>query len=438
MIFEENITTELKREYTPTILKSVIAFANTRGGTIYIGVEDDGSIIGVVKQDQVLLQVMNAIRDSIKPDITLFVDYEARKIDEKIIIEIQVQKGTKSPYYLVGKGIRPEGVYIRQGAASIPATETVIFHMIKDSDGGQYEEARSLIQDLTFVEAKRVFQERSIPFEENQQRTLNVLNEDGLYTNLGLLISDQCVHTIKMAVFGADSKSSFQDRREFTGSLLKQLVEAFDFIQRYNRLKSEIQGLHRIDSHDYPEEAVREALLNALVHRDYSFSGSTLISIFVDRIEFVSIGGLVKGISYDDIMLGVSITRNQNLANIFYRLTLIEAYGTGLPKILHCYEKFTQGPKIETSDNAFKITLPNVNFTTCNSYAISGLSNNEQSVIALFSDKDYIVRKDVEAKLGISQTMATRILKEMVDKQMISVIGKGKNTRYVMFIHNSI
>ena len=430
MTYEENLTTELKREYTPTIIKSVIAFANTNGGTIYIGIEDDGSVIGVDNTDDLMLRVMNAVRDSVRPDVTLFINCEIKKINDKSIMEIQVQKGTKSPYYLVGKGIRPEGVFIRQGAASVPATETVIFRMIKESDGSQYEDTRSLVQDLTFVEAEKEFKERNVPFGTNQLRTMNILNEDGLYTNLGLLISDQCLHTIKMAVFDGDRKSSFQDRREFTGSLLKQLTDAFSFIQRYNKRRSKIQGLHRIDKWDYPVEAIREALLNALVHRDYSFSGSTLISIFEDRIEFVSIGGLVKGISYKDIMLGISITRNQHLADIFYRLTLIEAYGTGLPKILQCYEEVAPQPKIETSDNAFKITLPNVNTEIEMDHTVKCLSNSEQSIVALLSDKDFIKRKDVETELGISQSMAIRILKEMLEKKLLLVDGKGKNTRY--------
>lgn len=128
-------------------------------------------------------------------------------------------------------------------------------------------------------------------------------------------------------------KTVFKERREFSGSLLHQLEDAYEFIDRFNITRAEFKDLDRIDMRDYPSEAIRETLLNAIVHRDYSFSGSTLISIFDDRIEFVTIGGLVKGISLNDILLGVSILRNEHLANIFYRLKLIEAYGTGMPNI---------------------------------------------------------------------------------------------------------
>lgn len=124
----------------------------------------------------------------------------------------------------------------------------------------------------------------------------------------------------------------FKDRREFSGSLLKQMNEVYDFIDLHNQTRATIEKLLRIDVRDYPEVAVREALLNMLVHRDYSFSSSALISVYIDRIEFVSIGGLMPGIDLEDIMVGLSICRNQDLANVFYRLHLIEAYGTGMRK----------------------------------------------------------------------------------------------------------
>jgi len=173
---------------------------------------------------------------------------------------------------------------------------------------------------------------------------------------------------------------------------------------------------------------VRETLLNALVHRDYSFSDSTLISIFDDRIEFTSIGGLVRGITFDDMMLGISVARNRNLANVFYRLTLIEAYGTGIPKIIRSYEGFAVKPKIEVTDNAFKITLPNTNEALRRII----LNENERAVLSLFKDKDFIVRKDIESSLAVSQAMAVRLLKELSNKGEIRAVGSGKRTRYIL------
>ena len=428
MFISETTTIEFKREFTSDINKTVVAFANTSGGTLYVGIDNDGSVIGLTDTDAEMLKISNSIRDTIVPDVTMFVDYQQETTNGKTAIKVIVQKGTSCPYYIAGKGIRPEGVFVRQGASTVPATETAIIRMIRETDGEKYEDIRSLNQELTFTEAAKEFKTRKVSFGANQQKTLGLTNSNGIYTNLGLLLCDQCVHTVKLAVFEGTVKAVFKDRREFAGSLLRQLNDIYDFIDRYNRNRSEINGLHRIDRRDYPPEAVREALLNALVHRDYSFSDSTLISIFDDRIEFTSIGGLARGITFDDMMLGISVARNKNLANVFYRLTLIEAYGVGVPNIMRSYEGYAVKPQIEVTDNAFKITLPNVNEITPKAL----LSENEHAVIALFENNDLIIRKDIEAALSISQPMAVRILKGLVDKGEIRAIGSGKNTRYVV------
>ncbi len=428
MQFTESSTLELKRQVIDDIRKTVIAFANSEGGTIYIGIDDDGSVVGVKDIGDEMLRLSNMIRDAIKPDVTMFVSYTQEKETGKDIIKVTVQKGTECPYYLQAKGLRPEGVFVRQGASSVPATESSIRRMIMETDGDSFEEMRSLNQDLTFDAAAQEFKVRGVPFGANHLKTLHLVNEDGIYTNLGLLFSDQCTHTIKAAVFEGKEKMVFKDRREFAGSLLKQLNDAFAYISQYNRVRAEFNGLYRNDKKDYPEEALREALLNVLVHRDYAYSASTLISIFDDRIEFISVGGLVKGINLSDIMLGVSATRNERLANIFYRLTLIEAYGTGVPKILNSYKGFTAQPEIEVTDNAFKITLPNQNEQKQD----AGTTSDEKRIIELAERFGKLKRKDVESELNISQSMSGRILKAMVNKMILETVGQGKNTVYVL------
>lgn len=429
----ESKTIEYKREYTDDIKKAVIAFANTDGGRIYIGVEDDGSIPGISHPDAVTLQVNNAIRDSVRPDVTLFTETGVEQLDGKPVVVISVQRGTARPYYLTGKGIRPEGVFVRQGSSTVPATETAILNMIKETSGDSYEDARSLNQKLTFHKTAAYFEKRGIAFENSQKRSLGLIGEDGMYTNLALLLSDQCSHTIKLAVFEGEKKAIFKERREFSGSLLHQLEETYSFLDRFNRTRAEFNGLDRIDIRDYPAEAIREALLNAVAHRDYAFSSSTLISIFDDRLEFTTIGGLVKGISLNDIMLGVSILRNQHLANIFYRLKLIEAYGTGIPKIMGAYEDYSIKPKIEATDNAFKITLPNIN-STSDSFLpeqIDSTSEREKHVLGLFDQKDFIIRKDVETALNISQPTSVVLLRKMVGKGLLKKVGAGKLVKYI-------
>lgn len=437
----ESKTIEFKRKYVDDIKNTVIAFANCDGGTLYIGINDDGSVCGVSDTDGTMLRVTNAIRDAIHPDITMFVECQNDVMNGKSIVCVTVQRGTARPYYLHGKGIRPEGVYVRQGASTVPATETAILNMIKETSGDSYEAARSLNQQLTFEKATEFFQKRKVEFGKSQMRTLHLIGEDDTYTNLAFLLSDQCTHTLKLAVFEGSKKSVFKDRRELSGSLLGQLEDAFEYIDRYNRTRAEFFGLDRVDLRDYPPEAVREALLNAIVHRDYSFSGPTLISIFENRIEFVTIGGLVKGITLEDVRLGVSVLRNQYLANVFYRLRLIEAYGTGILKINEAYDDYNEKPLIETTGNAFKITLPNSNFHSegqkNQNKAKAGISTSMSkkesrinTVLKLCHSNGSFVRTDVESALGISQSTAILLLRELVDDGVLIKKGKGKNLRY--------
>lgn len=446
MLFQESETVELKEVVVDDIKKEIIAFANCDGGKLYIGVRDDGTVVGLDDPDGVSLQISNMVRDAIKPDVTMLLHYKTIKEDGKEIVAVEIQRGTDRPYYLAKKGMRPEGVYVRQGYSSVPATDMAIRHMIKETDGDHFEAMRCLNQELTFEAAKKEFALRNVEFGPQQMRTLKLIDQDSLYTNLGLLLSDQCVHTIKVAVFQGTDQTIFKDRREFTGSLMQQMNEVYDFIDFRNQTRATIERLLRVDVRDYPEVAVREALLNLLVHRDYSFSASALISIYADRIEFVSIGGLMPGIDLEDIMIGISVCRNQDLANVFYRLHLIEAYGTGMGKIMRAYEGTEEKPSIETTKNAFKIILPNINakyetgkvfapkaeLITSSVAEVEKSLGNEERVLEYARSHGAITRNDVIELLEVSTSTASRVLRKMVKSNLLKQNGKARNTNYTV------
>ena len=446
MLFRESETVELKEVVVDDIKKEIIAFANCDGGKLYIGVRDDGTVIGLDNADSVSLQISNMVRDAIKPDITMFLHYETIVENGKNVVVVDIQRGTDRPYYLAKKGMRPEGVYVRQGYSSVPATDTAIRRMIKETDGDRFEAMRCLNQDLTFEATKKEFELRKTDFGAQQMRTLKLIDQDGLYSNLALLLSDQCVHTIKVAVFQGTDQTIFKDRREFTGSLMQQMNEVYDFIDFRNQTRATIEKLYRVDVRDYPEVAVREALLNLLVHRDYSFSASAFISIYEDRIEFVSIGGLMPGIDLEDVMVGISVCRNQDLANVFYRLHLIEAYGTGMGKIMKAYESMQVKPVIETTKNAFKIILPNINAkyetenatvktksgTPVTDHTEKKLSDEEEKILEYARKHGAITRNDVIGLLEVSASTAARVIRKMVKTNLLEQKGKARNTHYTI------
>lgn len=431
MYFSESELVELKSEVVNDICKEVIAFANTKGGTLYIGVDNAGKVIGVENADKTILQINNMIRDSIKPDVTMFVGYEVKDIDGKKIVSVMVQKGTDRPYYLGSKGLKSSGVYVRNGTSTDPATDTAIRKMIKETDGDCFEDMRSLEQCLTFATTQSQFAKRNVSFDETKMQSLGMVSPDGIYSNLALLLSDQCNSVIKAATFAGTDKSNFQDRREFSGPLFQQIEEMYAYLDLQNHTLANFDGLYRIDVRDYPEEALREALLNSIVHRDYSYSAATLISVYADRIEFVSVGGLPTGIALDDIMLGLSVCRNPKLAAVFYRLKLIEAYGTGIPKIMRAYEGSHVTPKIEVTGNAFKITLPNRNamFSKA-SETFSMPMSYEDQVLAFVEKNGHIVRGEADKLLGVSQSTSNRILKRMVTEGTLCQVGSGRKTMY--------
>ncbi|MGM9568793.1 MAG: RNA-binding domain-containing protein [Phascolarctobacterium sp.] len=430
---------EYKREYTDDIKYTVMAFANTDGGKLYIGINDDGEAVGVSDIDGTMLKTTNMIRDAIRPDVTLFTDCRPENIAGKTVLIVTVQRGTARPYYLASKGVRPVGVYVRQGASSVPASEAAIFKMLKETSGDSYEQERSLNQELTFAAASAFFAKKQIEFGLPQMRSMQLINEDGTYNNLALLLSDQCPHSLKIAVFQGSGKSTFLDRREFAGSLLQQLEDASAYIALNNRLRADFAGLYRIDRYAYPPEALREALLNIIVHREYGINGPALISIFDDRMEFVNIGGLVQGMSLEDILLGVSALRNKHLADVFYRLHLIEAYGTGLLKIKEGYLNTNLEPRIEATNNAFKVTLPNRNFAAPSQKVLcvketqafyGSQKSKEAKVLELVTKQGSVSRKDIQQAMGISQASAITLLRSMLEQGKLQKEGAGRFQRY--------
>lgn len=448
MIFRESETVELKEVFVDDIKKEIIAFANCNGGKLYIGIQDDGVVAGLDDPDATALQISNMVRDAIKPDITMFLHYETLEEDGKKIVAVDIQRGTDRPYYIAKKGMRPEGVYVRQGYSAVPATDAAIRQMIKETDGDRFEAMRSMNQELTFEETEKEFQLRKIEFGMQQMRTLKLIDQDGLYSNLAMLLSDQCVHTIKVAVFQGKDQTVFKDRREFAGSLMKQMNDVYDYIDFHNQTYATIEKLLRIDVRDYPEIAVREALLNLLVHRDYAFSASALISIYEDRMEFISIGGLMPGIDLEDVMAGISVCRNQDLANVFYRLHLIEAYGTGISKIIGAYTDVEEKPVIETTRNTFKIILPNINAMRekvtipetevkeenpdTNEEDAPELSSEEELVLEYAGNHADFTKNDVVSLLKVSASTAARVIRGLVERNFLKRNGKARNTYYTI------
>ena len=425
---------EYKSQMIEDLYREVIAFANSNGGVIYIGIDDQGNLTGIDNVDETYTRITNGIRDAIAPDVTMFVRYI---LQDNKVIQIEVGEGSYKPYYLKSKGMKPNGVYVRHGASSVQASPDQIRKMIKESDGDNFEASRCMEQELTFHAAETAFKQYGVEFSVEKYRALGITKND-VFTNLALLLSDQCHHTIKVAVFKDEFCTEFRDSKEFGGAVFKQFEDVVNYLALCNKTVSTIKGLVRTDKQDYPEEVIREALLNALVHRDYSFSGSIIINVNDSKMEFISLGGLLPGLSTEDIRIGISQPRNKKLAEVFHRLRLIESYGTGIRRIFKLYENCPVQPSIEATTNAFRIVLPNMNATdTANEdtpattgKSTAAITPQVKTVMDYLAKYDEMTDEDLQELLNIKKTRAYQLARQMHENELIDIIGRGASKKY--------
>lgn len=426
--------------YNEGIARTLLAFANTEGGTLYVGVDEDGTILGLDKAQAVANRIREDVRKGICPDLSAFVACSVIEIDDRSIVQVRVERGMRRPYFLSSLGLCATGVLVRAGSANVPTDEQEIRRMLVESGGPDVESRVSFKQNLTFHEAAAFFAEKGIFFDLPQMKALKVINSDGLYTVLGRLISDQCEHTIKIVVFKDSEKSSILERAEFSGSLLKQLQDASVYLNAKNLLRSGPDEFEFEDLRDYPPSAVQEGLTNALVHRDYDVNGSVLVNLLSNRLEFVSPGGITSGLTLEDVRFGVSAMRNPGLAAIFEKLELAVGFGTGLSAIVSSYKKSGLAPEISASPNAFKLTLPNRNERPDN-LRISEratpllqipekIDEREQKVLDFATSQPVISRQEVQKLLGTSQTTTLVLLKKLTDLNLLRKVGATRNIRY--------
>lgn len=368
MDIRESERIEFKREVNERICKTIVAFANSSGGTIYIGIDDFGNVLGIDDVDGAMLKVSNWVHDLICPELMQFVHISPVELEGKTVVLVDVEAGDEKPYYLASKGLVPAGVFTRLGPATVPMSRRDIRRMIRDTDCDPFDSRHAKQQDLTFNEAARIFASKHIDFDEARYDALGIRAQDGFYSNLALLISDQNPYTLKCATFNDDAGTEFLNRLECTGSILRQYEEALAFLRSANNLRAYFPSHTRVDQRDYPDDAIREGLLNAIIHRDYDegLHTPTLIKMYRAELAFVSYGTLFE-VSVQAALGHESHPRNPRLLALFHRLGEVEAYGSGLPmiwKLYHC-EELT--PRLETSEHCTTLVLPNIN-TTNNPY----------------------------------------------------------------------
>ncbi len=447
----ESETLEFKREVTKTFCREIVAFLNTRGGRILVGIDDDGTVLGVRDPDAEMRRIVDMAVNDVCPEIREFLSLSVIEVEGFDVVEVTVEEGDRKPYCIAQKGFIPAGVYVRCGSSNTHASVELIRSMILESDGAAYEERRCANQDLTFTRAAEEFRKAEIEFGPAQQRTLGLTTSEGRYTNLALLLSDQNPFSIRCAVFNDTRGLEFQSRKEFDGSLLAQIDSVLDYLDLTNRTCNKYEGARRIDRRDYPLQALREAILNSVVHRDYDCDGPVLIRVYLDRMEIVSLGGLVRGITMEDLGYGVSVSRNPKLAQVLYRLRLVEGYGLGIQTIYAVYSGHHTEPVFDAAPNTFVAILPNLNYglpTTRyasigaktrkppvkveTAIAVPGCVGREDALLSLASSTDSFTRSQASQLLATGRDATLAVLNKMVREGKLVKTGSTKAVRYAL------
>ena len=366
MLYEEGETIELKSILTDGVKKEIIAFLNTEGGTIYVGVNDDGTLNPVLdrkEQDINLTTVSNWINDkAIYPDCKGLLSFG---YDSKGVLVIKVKQGNKRPYYLRNKGMTSSGCFKRIGRSTYPMGEEEIRLMGLESDNILYEAQVSPRQDLTFVRfMDRIYSEK-IEWTEDKLNTYGFKNDEGKYTNLALLFSDQNPIVVKLAVYKGLDRMEFKVKKEFSGSLALIIDLLTDYCQVCNDMrivKPENGNFKRTEILSYPEKALREAALNAIEHANYFFLSNIKVEFFDNRVEISNPGDFYGGLTLNQALHGKQSFRNPKLVYTLDKLHFVENYATGVETIFKLYEDFDKKPVFDISNTHTTVTLPNRNY----------------------------------------------------------------------------
>lgn len=419
-----SVRVEFQEGWSQTAKKTLLAFANTIGGDLYFGISDDGITKGLSKKavNVISRAGQEFCRSEVEPVLIDMVSTKVISVGNcRYVLRVTVESGEDRPYALKGKRYTG-GAYVRDGSMSVTATEEEIRDMIRESSPQPWESRLSRQTDLRFGETADIFKKYNVSFSSAHYLRLGLVDDADHFTQLGELLSDQNRTKLVVGTFSQDSASL--SVREFSGSLLRQIDQAFDMFAAINpELIHKTGELANKRHFAWPPKALREALVNCAVHCDYSQSEPTKVSIFPNRFEFVSYGSIPGRLGVDDIVLeGVSKCRNERLADIFRRLGWMENYGSGFPMIWREYANSGAEPKLEATRRVFRIVLPKIQDEP--------RGTTTERCRALFETRDTISMTEIMNSLNVSRTSANTAVNALMKAGQIEKIGIGRMTKY--------
>lgn len=425
----ETNNVEFKRELNDKFEKEVVALLNTNGGHIYIGVNDDASIYGVDNVDEIQLEIKDRIKNKIAPSSIGYFEIIVETRDNKQFIHVIIAAGNEKPYYIKKYGMCPQGAYIRVGSSCVQLTEKQIFDFYSKRTRTSLINIISPIQDLSFAQLKIYYEEIGYIFTHNTFKQFNFNLSTGEFNYLAYLLSDQNGLVINIGKFKGNNVVDLEEMKSFSNqSLIKTTSEIIDFIEKQNKIFTTITSSKRIEQKLFDSIAMREAVINALVHSDYSYENTPTFRIFDDRIEIISVGGLPEGIEKTEFLNGYMSPKNPQLMKIFRDLGFVEHMGTGIIRILSKYDSSI----FSFSSNFIKVAIPysfKTNSEVINENSIDNfkeISKRQKRIIEIIRNNASITQEEMASILNISRFTIIREIKVLEEKGIIKRIGSNK------------
>jgi ATP-dependent DNA helicase RecG len=340
--------------------KEVVAFLNYQeGGMVYIGIDKHGVAQGVSDVDATMLKIKDKLKTNILPSCLGLFDVALEVLDNKNIIKVTVASGSEKPYYLKKYGMSEKGCYFRSGTASEPMSQKMIDELYAKRTRNSIGKIKATYQELTFEQLKIYYQAKGITLNKQFAKNLELLTETGDYNYVAYLMADTNNTSFKFAKYKGLTRAELVENADYGyESLIKAVKQTLDKIELENKTNTKITAKERDELRPWSPIALREAILNAFVHNDYTTEVPPKIEIFEDRIEITSTGGLPNGLSQEEFFEGYSVPRNKEIMRIFKDLGLVEQLGSGVPRILENYSREC----FKFSDNFLRMTLPNAHY----------------------------------------------------------------------------
>lgn len=433
----ENSRTEFKTKVVNDLEETVIGFLNSKdGGNIYIGVNDNGKILGLKNNiDLLQRQIKDRIISNIEPSVLGLFDIEVLEEDNKKYLNIIVARGLEKPYHLKGMGMTSDSCFIRVGSSNEKMDEHLINKLFRERTKNSLRNIISPKQDLTFRDLKIYYNEKGFDVGDNFEKQLDFFTIDGKYNYVAYLLADENRVSIKVAKYATNDVDDLMENYEFGYcSLVKATYRVLEKFRTENKIYAKITYPERKEQPMYDYKAVREVIVNAIVHNDWSNEYPPKFEFFSDRLEISSFGGIQNEFTEEEFLQGYSAPKNPELMRVFKDLELVEHLGTGIRRILKRYDKSIYHffphfirVSIKYYQNEFKYDNQN-----SNKMVYSNLSKIQEGIIGLIEDNPNATQEAMANLLGVTSRTIRNNMKHLIENNYIQRIGADKNGKWIV------